>query len=601
MEWEFSTGISGSGPQKTALIQLALPKSVYLLHVYSLKKLPAFFQNILLSQQIVKLGRNIGADFSKLARDFPEIIPPTKHKKIYKGTIELGQLAFKKNVVPNGKASLAAIVAATLQKYLSKESRASEWATITLNDDQKQYAALDAYVALMIWEVLENFEEAGKPLSSATKVGELVSLYVRKQEVARGIILEQPVSFLIQNPLPNEEPISLNVSTTKTRALIQIDTILAPNCVIPHHRQSLKNLQNDEGSFKVVVSISSLRTRSDKEPVTIPEPLELRNIGTIKAIQPPSLSTEDIEDRDIDIESDDDDEEDPISERGIEENVERSSGFTQQPSDILPSRILADVFHEIDKVCRTISKKHTLCRKFATAFSDTLLVPDENDKKVVSEILEKKGVSFNKIRSKSPAWLWKRVRRYIPEKGILELVLTEFFNSWGHIKCLVTGQKLFSAETWKKTQGVLHDVRNGWLSDPGSISVYIKEGMDKDGLQLYHCICGTNSVEGAIHNPIRRSFASLNASPELADALIADFRHRHNTDAGSFHKAGVRYEGHYDPWLDHEISKLRADISWTVTPIFSPSRLLQDRSSGFCTNKRKVWDSKYSTHNKNCK
>ena len=30
----FSTGISGSGPQKTALIQLALPKSVYLLHVY---------------------------------------------------------------------------------------------------------------------------------------------------------------------------------------------------------------------------------------------------------------------------------------------------------------------------------------------------------------------------------------------------------------------------------------------------------------------------------------------------------------------------------------------------------------------------------------
>ena len=94
--------------------------------------------------------------------------------------------------------------------------------------------------------------------------------------------------------------------------------------------------------------------------------------------------------------------------------------------------------------------------------------------------------------------------------------------------------------------------------------------MDKDGLQLYHCIHGTNLVEEAIHNPIRQSFASLNASPELADALIADFHHRHNTDAGSFHKEEVRYEGHYDPWLDHEISKLRADISWTVTPIFSP-------------------------------
>ena len=72
----------------------------------------------------------------------------------------------------------------------------------------------------MIWEVLEIFEEVGKPLLSATKVGELVSLYVRKQEVARGIIVEQPKSFLIQNPLPNEESISLNISTTKTRALI---------------------------------------------------------------------------------------------------------------------------------------------------------------------------------------------------------------------------------------------------------------------------------------------------------------------------------------------------------------------------------------------
>ena len=184
--------------------------------------------------------------------------------------------------------------------------------------------------------------------------------------------------------------------------------------------------------------------------------IEPRNIGTIKTIQPPSLSTEDIENQDIDIESDDENE-DSIPERDIKENIDRSLGFTQQPSDILPSHILADVFHEIDKVCRTISKKHTLCRKFPTAFSDTLLVPDENDKKAVSEILKKTGISFNKMWSKSPAWLWKQVRHYIPEKGILKLILTEFFNSWGHIKCSVTGQKLFSAKTWKKTQHKVQD------------------------------------------------------------------------------------------------------------------------------------------------
>jgi len=56
-----------------------------------------------------------------------------------------------------------------------------------------------------IWEVLETFEETGKPLSAATKVGELVSLYVRKQEVAWGIVVEQPLSFTIENPLANEK------------------------------------------------------------------------------------------------------------------------------------------------------------------------------------------------------------------------------------------------------------------------------------------------------------------------------------------------------------------------------------------------------------
>jgi len=88
---------------------------------------------------------------------------------------------------------------------------------------------------------------------------------------------------------------SLNVLTTKTRALIQIDTVLAPNCMIPYHRQSLKNIQNGGGSFKAIVSIFSLQTKSEKELVIAPEPLECRNIGIIQVIKPPSLSAENIE------------------------------------------------------------------------------------------------------------------------------------------------------------------------------------------------------------------------------------------------------------------------------------------------------------------
>ena len=156
------------------------------------------------------------------------------------------------------------------------------------------------------------------------------------------------------------------------------------------------------------------------------------------------------------------------------------------------------------------------------------------------------------------------------------VLLKELFDSWGPVKCTVTKQPLFSQETWKKAFAVLHDVQKGWISDPSSIPVYTLKGTDKHGLKLYHCIRGTNSVEGAVHNPIRRNFASLNASPELADELIADFRHRHNTDCGTMNRTGKHYGGHYDPWLDHEISNLRSDISWVQKPVTLSWCIIQD-------------------------
>ena len=368
------------------------------------------------------------------------------------------------------------------------------------------------------------------------------------------------------------------MSTTKTCALIEIDTVLAPNCVIAHHHQSLKNIQKNQTIFKAVVSISALRTRNNQEPVIPIPPKEKCNIGMPTAIKPPKMPATSKSGDEQNSGSEDESESENEDEIGMNTtaDLQRTSGFTQIPSEIALARILADVFHEMDKVCRTISKKHSLSKKFATAFSDTLLLPDENDKKLVSQVLAKKNLTYNQVRSKSPAWLWKRVRRYISESNILVLVLREFFDSWGKIKCSITGQPLFSAETWKKAEAVLHDVCKGWLSDPSSIPVYTHEGTDKNGLPLYHCICGTNYVEGAIHNPIHRNFASLNASPELADALIADFRHHHNTDSGSFHKLGIQYSGHYDPWIAHEIYQLREDILWSKMPVTRKDRALQD-------------------------
>jgi hypothetical protein len=58
--------------------------------------------------------------------------------------------------------------------------------------------------------------------------------------------------------------------------------------------------------------------------------------------------------------------------------------------------------------------------------------------------------------------------------------------------------------------------------------MYYQMKVDKNGLPKYRCVRGTNSVEGSIHQKIVQQFGAFNASPQLADALLAEFRHRHN-------------------------------------------------------------------------
>jgi hypothetical protein len=600
MEWEYSTGVGGTGSRKTAIIQLALPDSVYLLRVYSLEKLPGPLESVLRSKRIVKIGRNIGADFSKLVRDFKGFCTPNKTGNQYEGVIELGSLAKQKQITSNANASLSTLVAAVFQKNLSKEIRSSEWGSVILTEEQTHYAALDAWVALHLYNQIRVLPDTGIPLTAATHVGQLVSLFVRQQEVARGKIVEQPENINIRQSLQGQiKDININIRRTKTRALIEIFEVLAPACVVAHHRMSLSNIQNGQEKFLAVVSISSLRSYTPRLNVMSEQiiPNLPKNMGHPTLIQPPQIpdfvqSTiehsdliqsgiaitevdDDMADQFIDDSEDDmadqfiDDSEDEIDQNTQESNtavVEELPAFTQGTSEEHDTRILADIFHEIQKVTKTISRRHSLHKRFAAAFSDTLLIPDETDKKAVESVLAKQNIDWNTKRAKDPDWLWKRVRRYIPRKEVLHPILKEFFECWGKVICSVHKIPLFNEESWKKANAVLQDVQRGWLSDPESIPLYVVNGSDQNGLTVYHCLRGTNSVEGAIHNPIWRAFAALKASPELADALTADYRHRHNTKAESRHRQNTVYKGHFDPWLLHAIQEIRGDIQWTEPP-----------------------------------
>jgi hypothetical protein len=109
--------------------------------------------------------------------------------------------------------------------------------------------------------------------------------------------------------------------------------------------------------------------------------------------------------------------------------------------------------------------------------------------------------------------------------------LWNLFNSWKNVQCSKDPEKkvLFNKEARKEADTLIHLATQGFLSDPPGLQLYYKIRTDPDGLTVYCCICGTNTIEGGIHMPLWQTFGSLHAFPELADALLALIHHRRNT------------------------------------------------------------------------
>jgi hypothetical protein len=265
--------------------------------------------------------------------------------------------------------------------------------------------------------------------------------------------------------------VSINVTTTCV--VIQIDKVLVPDFILPLHKETIEEVQANQPSFNVLVTMSSLRSRIEREPapeISALEPALMDNVAIERPSEDALQGSDSVSD-----------EEGSGSEADENENwppVAQPEGHSQlSVTNMHHTRILADAFHEIDKVCRFISKKHTHHVAFAKAFSNTMFITDKTDRLRVEAYLLRSNMSnFDRMRIEKPDWLWKRVRRYIPDKDTLFELLNELFKLWGPIKCTITGQTLFSSDTWKKSQGVLHDVRMGWLSDPIGI-LFIQLGL----------------------------------------------------------------------------------------------------------------------------
>ncbi|KAI8643968.1 hypothetical protein BD408DRAFT_414181, partial [Parasitella parasitica] len=161
----------------------------------------------------------------------------------------------------------------------------------------------------------------------------------------------------------------------------------------------------------------------------------------------------------------------------------------------------------------------------------------------------------------NPAWVFERVRRFIPKPAKLYPTLKFLFDSYGPLRCEHSGRQLFDDAAREMSLHVLKSVKEGHVSDiVGGPALYTEKGLDKDGLMTYKCSRGTSSVEGACHMNIVRRFASYNASTRLTDSILADYRLYHNINVGSVNRYGLKHQSHYSPWLVLAINMLRTEV-----------------------------------------
>ena len=155
IEWkpQFVSKKYGGTENETAVLQLAVDNSCLVLHVYHMDRLPKSLKLVLRDKDILKVGSDIKRDGSKLKRDLGLVL---------EGLADIQLMA--KEIDPSmRKTGLKALAQTFLGIELNKKTAMSNWEKYPLTFTQIEYAALDAWIGLKIFQKMKrhpkNYEE----------------------------------------------------------------------------------------------------------------------------------------------------------------------------------------------------------------------------------------------------------------------------------------------------------------------------------------------------------------------------------------------------------------------------------------------------------
>jgi hypothetical protein len=461
-----------------SLVQIAYKSVIYLMriHKFDRETFPRKLEEILLNKNITKLGRGVAGDLGKFK--YFGITGCT-------GQQEIGTLCKDKDLVTNGHSSLSNLCGEVLGLYLPKvpQIRCGNWEASLLSEEQKKYAALDAWVSLEMYNKCKSLPTVNVKVYESTTVGTLVSIHIDKGKknssiAGYGYIQHKGTSSTAHE---DKEKSPIKKTTVSMKLVKTLIPGFALDCYFPE-----VTLGDFEENSVVHINRNYLFTASSK-----------RLSESSSTIQ------------------------------RIVEITDQTTESTNSSVSTIPSRILRDVFHVLDLI--KVKLSHGMAKDFIRRLRDAFLVFDPLDKANVKSYLNSIGSDWKSHLLTNPDFVFKRVKRHIPPPEKLLHTVKFLFDKYGPLKCSKTNLPLFDEEAKRTAEKILASIELGHISDlTDGPPLYTEKGFDKNGLMTYKCSRGTNSVEGSCHMNVIRRFASYNASTRLTDAVLADYRLYHN-------------------------------------------------------------------------
>jgi 3'-5' exonuclease len=526
------------------------------------QRLPEKLTMLLQNPRVRKVGRMVNSDLKQLQTSVNSSSP-------FVGALDLANYAKQRHIISNARCSLADLCAAVLGKRLNKnvsERTSAAWEHLSLTTEQKHYAAIDAYVPLLLYNKLSTFS-VPKCLPTTLTPLTPVLLYSTDNTVivARGCL----------SPHLHESSFD-GVNLTKTRTLVEISEVLVPAAIISsHEKRSLQSF--GPMPFTLVCLRSHLRiyepnlnslgsiTPATAGPSTLvtplmdvdnpsshPQLLEGASESAPDTGQPEVNSedgsstvdgigsllqatfTGDIESNntisnhnlssdhhrlDIDLES-----------RAWGEDILATITRPAAWDTTIRSRVLKDVFHVFNML--RLSTMHGLRKEFGRTLRDILFVADKEDRMRIATWAMKLNPpkSFQQLELSQPNWVHKRCRRIIPPPHDLFPMVEKLFLEYGPLRDASTHLPLFNQQNWKTAKQILELIQQGYVSDPPGIALYSIIAVDAkaDNLPIYRCSRGTNFTEGGVHTHLRSRLPTSGASVRHVNACLSDFVLQHN-------------------------------------------------------------------------